>query len=972
MAKTMKNKLVLFIALLFSFQGAVFAEKAYEYRSYPDDPINARIYTLDNGLKVYLSPYEEEPRIQTYIAVRVGSMHDPAETTGLAHYFEHMMFKGTQNFGTLDWEKEKPLIEEIERLFEIYRKETDEQKRLAIYREIDSISYIASTLAIPNEYDRLMSAIGSTGTNAGTSNDYTIYIENIPSNQAENWAMIQGDRFANPVLRLFHTELETVYEEKNMSLTSDARRASEVLYRGLFPNHPYGLQTTLGDAEHLKNPSMTNIREFFDQYYVPNNMAVVMSGDFDPDEMIRIIDRHFGHLEPSELPHLDFPAHDPITEPIVKEVTGLEAENVQLAWRFEGAASDQVPYINMIRMILFNGQAGLIDQNLNARMETLGSRAYSRSMVDYSLLNLSGRNKSGQTLDEVKELLLEQVEILKKGDFPDWLMEASINNLRLQEMRRNENIRGRAMNMAMSFMNHVPYEQSIKYLDRLSEITKGEIVAFANEHLRDNYVVVYKRQGTPDDIPQVEKPPITPIHINRDEQSEMLRKVNASEVEEIEPVFVDYENDIVRTRTEGNLEVLYVENDLNPTFSMTYFWRMGSYHDKQLPIAAGLINFLGTETMSSEDISNAFYQLACSFNVSAGNEETRITISGLSENFPEALQLFEDLVWNGRVDQDAFARFIDNTKKAREDSKANQRTNFSALVNYARYGPDNPTRFVLTNEELDALTPDLVMQALQQMWAREHKVVYHGPKSPEEVAGLLKLYHQTPDQWDPVPSGIRFDPTETTENRVFFAHYDANQSYLQTISKGKLYDNERVPLVQMYNSYFGGGMNAIVFQEMREKRGLAYSAWSNYSSPSFPDEHYINNSFIATQNDKVVDAFTAFNELYNQMPLSETSFILAKDQIISNIRTQRIRNAGIIWNYLAAKRMGRDQDLRIALYEEIPGMTLEDISEFNQRFIQGQPKTYVILGNENMLNFEEVEKHFGPVIKLDRDELFVF
>ena len=130
--------------------------KDYRYETVPNDPLKARIYTLDNGLKVYMTVNKEQPRIQTYIAVRVGGKNDPAETTGLAHYFEHLMFKGTKKFGTQNYEAEKPLLDQIEQQFEIYRKTTDEAERTAIYHKIDSLSYEASKLAIPNEYDKLM------------------------------------------------------------------------------------------------------------------------------------------------------------------------------------------------------------------------------------------------------------------------------------------------------------------------------------------------------------------------------------------------------------------------------------------------------------------------------------------------------------------------------------------------------------------------------------------------------------------------------------------------------------------------------------------------------------------------------------------------------------------------------------------------------------------------------------------------
>ena len=283
--------LSLFLALVMS---SCSSQKKYSYETVPNDPLKARIYTLDNGLKVYLTVNKETPRIQTFIAVRVGGKNDPAETTGLAHYFEHLMFKGTDKYGTQDYAAEKPLLDQIEQQFEIYRQTTDEAERKAIYHTIDSLSYEASKYAIPNEYDKLMAAIGSSGSNAYTWYDQTVYQEDIPSNQIENWAKIQADRFENNVIRGFHTELEAVYEEKNMSLTRDNSKVQEAIFSSLFPKHPYGTQTVLGTQENLKNPSITNIKNYYKQWYVPNNMAICMSGDLDPDETIALIDKYFG------------------------------------------------------------------------------------------------------------------------------------------------------------------------------------------------------------------------------------------------------------------------------------------------------------------------------------------------------------------------------------------------------------------------------------------------------------------------------------------------------------------------------------------------------------------------------------------------------------------------------------------------------------------------------------------------------
>ena len=292
------KKLIKLIALV-AISVAALSSCGPKYETVKNDPQDTKIYTLDNGLKVFMSVNKETPRIQTYIAVKVGSKNDPSETTGLAHYFEHLMFKGTEKFGTSDYAAEKPLLDEIEALFEQYRMTVDEASRQAIYHRIDSISYEASKIAIPNEYDKLMSLIGAKGTNAWTSSDETVYTEDIPSNQIDNWARIQADRFRNNVIRGFHTELETIYEEKNMSLTQDSRKMYEALLTALYPNHPYGKQTTLGTQEHLKNPSITNVKKYHDTYYVPNNIAICVSGDFDPDEMVAAIEKYFGDWEPN-------------------------------------------------------------------------------------------------------------------------------------------------------------------------------------------------------------------------------------------------------------------------------------------------------------------------------------------------------------------------------------------------------------------------------------------------------------------------------------------------------------------------------------------------------------------------------------------------------------------------------------------------------------------------------------------------
>ena len=299
--------------------------QGYKYEEVTNDPTHTRIYTLNNGLKVYLSVNKDEPRAMSFIATHAGSVNDPAETTGLAHYLEHMMFKGTGKFGTSNWLAEKPLLDSISNLFEQHKTTADPVKKKEIYREIDRISHKAADYAIPNEYDKLSSLIGAKGTNAFTSYEVTAFVNDIPVNEIEKWIKMEYERFQDPVLRLFHTELETVYEEFNMYQDKDQMRANNKLMSGLFPKNPIG-RDVIGYPEHLKNPSMVNIMNFYHTWYVPNNMVVVLSGDIDFEKTIKLIDNTFGRFPSKELPKMETVKEEPITKPVVREVTGPEAE----------------------------------------------------------------------------------------------------------------------------------------------------------------------------------------------------------------------------------------------------------------------------------------------------------------------------------------------------------------------------------------------------------------------------------------------------------------------------------------------------------------------------------------------------------------------------------------------------------------------------------------------------------------------
>ena len=560
-----------------------YAKPSYDYETVPGDPLGVKIYTMQNGMRIYMSVNKLEPRIQTNIAVRAGSKHDPAETTGLAHYLEHMLFKGTRNIGSLNWEKEETLLQEISDLYEKHRFEEDPEKRKEIYRAIDSVSNVAATYVAANEYDKMVSALGAKGTNAYTWVEQTVYINDIPTNELERWFELESERFSECVLRLFHTELEAVYEEFNIGQDRDFRKVLKVVNEVLFPSHPYGTQTTIGEGEHLKNPSHVKIQEYFSTYYVPNNMAIILAGDFDPDEVVAMAEKHFGKYQAKEVPEFTFEEQPEMSKVVRRDVFGQEAEFVQMSWRFDGANSEDADYLNLISGLLYNGQAGLIDLDLLQKQQILEARAFSWQFEDYSTFTMDGKPREGQELKDVEELLLKELDKIRKGEFDDWLMEAVINDYELSEIRRNESNRARAGVMTNAFIKGTDWDHYVSRLERMRQISKEDLIAFADEHFQQNFVVVYKRTGEDPNVFKVEKPAITPVSVNREQSSDFAADFMSRQGATLEPEFLDYETQIQTADLETGLPLDYIHNESNPTFRLNYVFDMGRNSDKLLP-----------------------------------------------------------------------------------------------------------------------------------------------------------------------------------------------------------------------------------------------------------------------------------------------------------------------------------------------------------------------------------------------------
>ncbi|MFN9862689.1 MAG: M16 family metallopeptidase [Bacteroidota bacterium] len=953
------------------FQTKTGESGGFSYEYVTNDPLNVRIYTLKNGLKVYLSQYQAEPRIMTAIAVKAGGKFDPAHATGLAHYLEHIMFKGTGDFGTQNWEKEKVMLDSIEAMFETYRTLKDSTARVEYYKKIDKISNEAAKFAIANEYDKMVSEIGAKGTNAYTTEDRTVYINDIPANQIENWLTLEANRFKTIVPRLFHTELEAVYEEKNRSLDNDYWKTYEALYANAFKKHPYGTQTVIGKIDHLKNPSITEIKNYFYKYYRPNNVAICLSGDIDFDKTIALIDGQFGSWEPNpELKEWQPIQEDEITKPVEVEVYGPDAEWLNLAFRFKGTKSEDAGLLRLTDMILSNSQAGLIDLNLKQQQKVLEPSSYVDNLNDYALHTFSGKPREGQTLEDVKKLLLEQIDLVKKGQFDDWLIDAVINNLEKSAIEQSQYNWSRSNDLVMAFTNGINWQDYVTRTSNLRKYKKEDIIKFANDHYKDNYVAVYKRSGKDPNQKKVSKPPITKVALNKESKSPFHEKLLANKVEKIQPRFIDYARDIQKLKMNKDVEVLYTHNAENQLFTLYYLSDVGTNNDPKIKAAVEYLQYIGTDDMSAEDVKKEFYKLGCNFGVFASEDQTYVYINGLSQNMDKAIVLFEKLLASPKADDEALAKMIDGNFKQRDDIKKDKSAIlWEGLMNYGLYGAKSPFTNVLTNKELRELKAQQLIDIIKNFTQTQHRVLYYGPRPANELVSSLNNSHRLPEQLKPVPTPVEFQVQNIDKPTVYFADYDMVQAEIIFLSKGEKFDAQRMAEARMFNEYFGGNMSSPVFQELREAQGLAYAAFAQYSVGQKKTEHDQFFGYIGTQADKQAESMKAMMDLIQNFPRSENGFEVARNSLMNQLESERITKTSILFNYESAKRRGVDHDMRKDVYEKIQNMTIEDVSNFQKNFIKGRNFNVVLVGDKGKLNLKDLQK-YGTVRELTLDELF--
>jgi predicted Zn-dependent peptidase len=936
----------------------------------PAGPMGVYVHRLDNGLTVLLTEHRESPRFYAEIVVRAGSKHDPAETTGLAHYLEHLLFKGTQRYGTTDFGKEKAHLDRIRKLYEQHFHEEDPAKRKAIYAQINEESQKAAKYAIPNEFDQVYDALGAKDLNAHTWQEETVYKASLPSNRLEQWAKVESERFSQPVLRLFQPELEVVYEEKNRSMDNKGRAISQAVERLLYKAHPYGQQLTIGEAEHLKKPSIQNIEAFYAAHYVPENMALILSGDFDKENAIEIIERYFSKWEAKPTPKTPSWKESPL-QGVERVTVQYPAESMLImSFRTEGRNHKDAEALRIVDMILDNSVAGLINLNLNETQRLRQAGSYPMMHNDYGAQYLWAIPKADQSLEEAEALLIEQLAQIKKGAFEDWILPAIVTDYKKHHMKSAETNKGRVNMLRDGFIAGQPWNYTANQIARMEKLTKDDVIRAANKYFGENYVIGHRVDGT-HTVTSIEKPTFDSIDIDPTKRSVFMKEVLEMKTSPSSPTFIESGRNFQR-KDMGNGQVLYhATNPINSLFQLTITLEMGSLQESRMGFAGLLLNKSGNKRFSSQELKKEWYKLGTRFDIETHPNRTKLKISGVDENLEASLTLLRSTLDSPRADQETLDALVNIQISRRKDSAKDPQVLSHALREYARFQDKSTYLTRLPAKQARKLTAKELLSLIQSLPGYAHTIEYTGPRSLDGLTKILEkdypadgklkappTYHARKMQW----------PEETT---VYLFHKEAAQALAYLDFPEGSYDEATYPLIELYNDYFAGNMNSIVFQELRESRALAYTARARYSHGKRVEDENVMSGFIGTQADKTPEALKVFIDLIDNLPRSEARFLGSKTAIESRYQTTKTAFRSILSRVRKWERLEIPVDPRPNRAKAVDKLQIDDLFKFHNEHIANRKKVISIVGDKTKIGLDPLAT-LGKVEEVDLKTIFVF
>ena len=938
------------------------------------NPLAVKELQLSNGMQVWLNEDPSQPIVFGAVVVKAGGKDSP--DTGLAHYLEHLLFKGTDQLGTVDYAAEKVWLDSIAVCYDRLSATSDADERLSIQKEINRLSIRAAEYAIPNEFDRLTAAFGGTGLNAATSYDYTYYFNTFSPQYMAQWAELNSHRMMHPVFRLFQGELETVYEEKNRGADNMMQAPLFAMIKEFSGNNPYSYQV-IGSTENLKNPRLGEMQAFFDKYYVGCNMGLILSGDIDADSLQPLLEKTFGRIRRGEKPE-----KAAVEAPVI---TGHRTVKIKA----------DIPLIK-ISVYAFNGptdrerDAGALDLAVGLLTNSFSSGRLDSLMTGHKVL-LSGAqrlplfNEMGivgfavvpslpfGSLSKAEKLCWEEIRRIQRGEFPD----SELDALKYEALRNAEaaleTVSGRASQMVTVMSQDRSWSEYLSQVEAIRNVTRDDIIRVANHYFTENYIRFEKVKGSyPKD--KVSKPdfdPIIPPHAG--ETSEYARKLEEQPFEDRPARLLDFEADVQKVALNPHVTLYYKENPVNDLFDLSWRVDRGSIEDPAVPHVAALLNSVGTDSLTVQQLGRAWQQLGTSFMVDSGNHSFSLDMSGFDREFDASLRLMRHFMDHAKGDKESFNELKTAIGLEKRTYFSGGTSNvFSALQQRVLYGEESPLLTHMTAKELGTLGLKGLMDRFSGLMECDCSIFYSGSLPVEEVAALLRSRLDLDRPRQKVTrkeiKRMRYD-----EPTVFFYNLPGSrQTMMMTYQTPDAPESgEDKARLELLGEYVGGGMFSLMFQEVREFRAMAYSASGAVAqpAPAQSGDPAVFYTALGTQADKSLSALKLVDSLLRVFPLREAGLRSAVRSLKAEANNSYPSFREIGQQIHSAECIGYEEDPNREILENLDGITAESLRSYYEKKIRTAPASYIIVGDKKSLPMGEIAK-FGNLVEMKRNQVY--
>ena len=939
-------------------------------------------YQLDNGLTVYLWEDHDQPDVQGWTVTRAGSIDEPANATGLAHYLEHMLFKGTDRIGALDWEKEKPLYEQIIALYDTLALTTDPKAREAVQLRINEISREAAQYAATDEFSNLIQGIGGEGLNAFTSYDVTCYMNSFPAYQMERWLTLYADRLTNPVFRSFQAELENVFEEYNMYLDDNSTHTRNFIFGKLYEGHAYA-RDIIGYPEDLKNPKLRQLIDFYNTWYVPNNMALILVGDFDIETTKPLVEKTFGQLQARPLPErTQYPTTEFLQDERYTAKLGYMPE-LYVAYNGVEVGNDDELTLEFVSNLLSNSmQIGLLDQLTldNKLMYAVAANDARRDQGRFLVIAVPYMDAQTQlytSLKETEKLVMDEVQKLVDGNIDAELVEMVRQNFYQEFDRVMEYPEMKVSLLYNAFSYNQSIDEVLRQKERIAAITMDDIKRVAKQYLGAPKKIFEIEEGTPkkDKLP---KPKIKSLESPKGE-SVYCHYFDSIPAGKLTPTFINY-SDIDQDLFYEGVSVYCTPNTKNHIFSLRLKYGVGTYELPLLEYATSLMNMAGIKGAPGIKPAELRANLAklggkCAYSVSDGY--FYVDIEGNEDNLEKIIEMVNLHMMFPNFDSEN-DMLLNNIKgqvySSRQVEQRNTDMVADAAFDFVRYGENSPyLKRPALMEEVLQMTPAQLEGVLHQVQNYELEIHYAGALPALDVKNILYNKLSLNNNVRPSMSPVERPLVPITEDKIYFLpDAEMQQAKVYFLIDGEPYAVKDAVNYMAFNEYFGGGFSGLVMNEIREKRSMAYSAYGHFSRPPKQGQMTKFVGYVGTQSDKVADAIDVYMSLLDSMPqypeTMENIRTVLRQSVLSNKPTFRNKSQRMTANML----LGYKVDPAMLQVRDIQRLSFENVVSFYEQRVKGKPIAIIVMGDPKLIDQKVLKAKYGKINKLSKSQLFSY